>query len=135
MVTNNSPGPGDYNLKNTLAGPGWGFGNSQRVSKYENNIPGPGSYPIKSSMNHTSYSMVPRRPIIESIEKTPGPGSYKSQSLDKSPTFTVGKSKRQPINNYSIAPGPGAYSPEIPKSKAKNVCNVSLDLIQPPESY
>ena len=123
MASGNSPGPGSYNYRTTLSGPNWGFGSTARSVSYERPVPGPGSYNFNPANSKVSYSFVPRRPLVDS-DKAPGPGTYDSRKNEYFPKFTIGKSKRPDLAKSSDLPGPGAYSPQLPNSNAKNVCNL-----------
>lgn len=123
LASNRAPGPGNYNHKNTLSGPNWGFGSSARSVSFDNTIPGPGSYSVNPKNTNISFSMTPRRSTQDNMLGTPGPGTYNYFLKEGSPKFSLSKSKRKSLSNESLAPGPGAYSPEIPKSNHKNTCN------------
>lgn len=127
LALNRSPGPGNYNFKDTLSGPGWGFGSSARSVSTGNSIPGPGSYSIKVQDSNASFSMTPRRPIHEKMRMTPGPGAYDYFLKEGSPQFSISKSQRKNLGSETPTPGPGAYSPELPKSTMRNVCNLYVD--------
>ena len=132
MVTSLVPGPGNYSLRSTVSGPTWGFGSSPRSTSYETSVPGPGAYSIKPHTDHISFSMTPRRPFNQVPDKTPGPGTYTYLAAGDLPKFTISKSKRQGMALESLSPGPGAYSPEAPKSQARNLCNSNIDSELPP---
>ena len=48
-------------------------------------------------------------PVTKSSLDVPGPGNYSTSTVESSPRFGFGSSKRGNLGNKSIAPGPGAY--------------------------
>ncbi|EGR29408.1 hypothetical protein IMG5_156010, partial [Ichthyophthirius multifiliis] len=62
-ATNKVPGPGNYNLKQDIEGPKWGFGTSQQRSdvlgKSHLQEPGPGAYNIKPTIPDVPHYLIP----------------------------------------------------------------------------
>lgn len=132
MSSNKSPGPGVYDPKFGSSTPSVNFGRSSRTVSYDNNLPGPGTYELKSTNPGQSYSMTPRRtPLLK--DYTPGPGTYTSFIKNQVQAYSLSKSERKGLIDSSDSPGPGAYYPQLPKSKCSNLCNLSLDLAKPQE--
>jgi hypothetical protein len=121
------PGPGNYEIRNSYTGPSFHFGSGKRSALANSFNPGPGTYGFKPATTAISFSMTPRRPIQDFTDKTPGPGTYSLLPFKESPTFSLGKSTRKGMAHETISPGPGAYSPELPKFHGKNVCNLKID--------
>jgi len=96
----NSPGPGAYDLNDTLSNlkgsPGFKVGRSKRdYLSSSNNLPGPGSYNPKSLDTSLGISLKSKvQPKLAS--DTPGPGSYQPVTPDKvrkgNPTYSFGMS-------------------------------------------
>lgn len=130
LASNGSPGPGNYEIKENMAGPNWGFGSGTRETSIDSSVPGPGSYAIKPKSSNISYSMVPRRAGQSRTMETPGPGTYNCLIKEGVQVYSLPKSQRKTLNNEKFTPGPGAYSPEPLKSNQRNVCNLSVDLAE-----
>jgi len=111
------PGPGQYNTKTMLSDgtPKFGFGSSLRGELGKRSgTPGPGTYDVRKSLDGLQVSLSARFQYENRRAKTPGPGSYnvKDNTLEASPHFGFGTSRRPNLGIQSKAPGPGAYAQE-----------------------
>jgi hypothetical protein len=110
------PGPGAYTGDRKNEGPKFGFGSSSKASSIfvSKNTPGPGTYTSRSMTSDAGaahYSMTPRRPdFTPGYSKFgPGPGTYTRNYKEKSPAFSLGRSKRKDVTKMDGVPGPGNY--------------------------
>ena len=114
-----NPGPGSYHPTKPLPFQGntlyflYSFPTSQRkeitVNVY---VPGPGQYYSVSKQEGPHYSLR-GRVRSQSQESKPVPGNYNPSydyTLEKTPAFKLGTSKRNTIETETCAPGPGNYS-------------------------
>lgn len=107
----NNLGPGHYSPLETITGPRWGFGRSQRPDLVKSESPGPGSYEvIQKNKKKTGFSLFSRRDRYEK-NNSPGPGSYTPKICDGSLKFSLGI-KRE-VNIREPIPGPGTYLPSV----------------------
>ena len=117
-----APGPGAYEFKNVF--PGGPTHHIQRKSKFDSLIgtkvhqsvsQGPAKYRISRKIGGTHQSIgikfKGKKPEV-AMYKT-GPSSYDINPvkfLKRSPSATVGRSRRLFIHTKTIAPGPNKYS-------------------------
>jgi hypothetical protein len=56
-----TPGPGNYNVRNILGGPGYGFGSSGRGTLGKDEVPGPGHYKVPCKVADVPGYSMPNR--------------------------------------------------------------------------
>lgn len=113
------PGPGTYKISSMFEGQKRGpLIISRRPDSALFNgskIPGPGAYnpslTIKQRAPSFRIGSAPRNGLeIEHNLYVPGPGNYANVRPSRhGGTVVFGKSKRKPLNEFSITPGPAAY--------------------------
>jgi len=112
-----APGPGQYNSKTMISDgtPKFGFGTSTRGELGKRSgTPGPGTYDVRKNLDGLQVSLSARFSNEGRRAKTPGPGTYnvKDNTLEASPQFGFGTSRRPSLGVTSKAPGPGTYAQE-----------------------
>ena len=106
------PGPGTYNMPNSLSNRGCTMTGRQSDSPIDN-TPGPGAYnptSVRPKSPNWSLGKSPRISSTSSSKFAPGPGAYniKSEFNTNAPKF--GTSTRGPLNGSIDTPGPGQYN-------------------------
>ena len=117
---NNNPGPGSYLHKEYIGKEGSKHSMGLRLkSKSMDHIPGPGQY--ESNNYNSVLKKLPDIKIGKAQrfsninQDNPGPGQYndidnlKYVKLSK-PSWKIGTSTRNPLNNLENTPGPGQYN-------------------------
>jgi Sperm-tail PG-rich repeat len=111
-----SPGPGTYEIPNTLAKTSYSIA-GRKPEAYRDNFPGPGSYNPSARPKSPSWSMgkTARLDFGSLVKGVPGPGTYspKSEFRKSGPVF--GTSSRPPLSSVKDTPGPGEYGNKYPK--------------------
>lgn len=112
------PGPGSYYkvIREQLKGPKFSTASRKSLNPV-NDTPAPGTYELPNKLSEgPSFSLYGKPRDVQNIT-SPGPGSYNPElkNADKSPSFSVSKSKRIPDANQTI-PGPGSYEVKRPSS-------------------
>lgn len=111
FVTNDLPGPGNYNFIPPKSGPAWKLGSEGKDHLNYSKTPGPGNYFHDSKDNSPSFTMKSRYES-KKRENSPGPGAYSPSQTEKRLKISVGISEKMPFRP-SIFPGPGSYTPSI----------------------
>ena len=126
------PAPNAYNREAKTPvmrkAPAFGFGVSSRPQT-QGTVPGPGTYKTSTSVDEgpkvafkgkihaTSYIGTEER----RVRSNPGPGTYNARFPGKSPSCTMGASKRDDIDRYNARcanfPPPDAYKPNYKIAK------------------
>ena len=130
------PGPGAYNQKVFFGEEGKKISiGSKLISKSMQNIPEPGQYETENYNNiitklpSTKIGKEKRFSYI--LSENPGPGSYNYSDNAKyiqlnSPSWKIGTSLRQPLNDITDSPGPGRYN--INKNIGENSPKYSMGI-------
>jgi len=118
-----TPGPGNYWVRNGPEGPKWVFGKEERKRTRATEAPGPGTYyeDVPTTISKRAYSLGAKRPATSTGIKSPGPGQYNPKRKEDSPTYSFSKGSRVSMNKTFTGPDPGTYEPKLPTSKASNV--------------
>lgn len=120
------PGPGQYQLKSTLAEQGVVMG-IRSPEKIKEKAPGPGAYNPKNDLKyHTNPSFSMSGVGGEQYNPTkgmPGPGTY-DVSLRPGTGIKFGTDKRDGSNERGDMPGPGQY--QIPSTIMKDGKNIII---------
>ena len=117
----NTPGPGKYNLSNSLillkkVEPSWKIGTAKRrplieIDKY---VPGPSKYNVIKKTKESPKYTIGLKFKIKKDEDTPGVGRYNinnGYTLQHSPSWKIGTEKKlKNLKYYKDTPGPGAYN-------------------------
>ena len=74
-MVSGSPGPGQYELRQSREGPQWVMGTSKRAEHKGSEAPGPGGYSPKHGHDGPQYSIAGKAVEVRK-EFAPGPGQY-----------------------------------------------------------
>jgi len=117
---NENPGPGSYNQKEYFGEEGKKISMGPKfISKSMEYIPGPGQYNTdnynKIITKLPSFKIGKEKRFSNIFTENPGPGSYDyADSANniklKKPSWKIGTSLRQPLNDITDSPGPGRYN-------------------------
>ena len=109
LLKEEAPGPGAYQIPNTLAKTSYSL-TGRKKEKKKDNFPGPGSYNVTDRPKSPSWSMgKTARLDFGSPPEVPGPGAYSPKSgLDRH-GVVFGTSNRPPLSMTNKNPGPGEY--------------------------
>ena len=105
-----NPGPGTYQIPNTLAKTSYSI-TGRKQDKDGDNVPGPGSYNLTARPKSPSWSMgkSPRVNYSGEAQAIPGPGTYSPKGGIKGNGTVFGTSNRPPLSYVNNNPGPGEY--------------------------
>ena len=118
---NETPGPGNYNLRNDkIIAPSYKFGSEKKMGFGNNNsryVPGPGNYEYQADIlyeKHPKFSFGKElRGDLKSY-KTPGPGQYEYKKYigSEGPKITMSAKfgSNYNIGDKRYVPGPGQYN-------------------------
>jgi hypothetical protein len=104
-----SPGPANYEFKQSMPNRSFSIGRSSRFRYRENLTPGPGAYSVAVTKKNSSsvFSQAKRESYLNKAN-LPGPGAYNiPEKVVEGPCFTIRtKNHVRPIDG---TPGPGQY--------------------------
>lgn len=113
LFKSEAPGPGTYEMGNTLDRKAWSISGKHPEIGDKTSIPGPGAYDpklFKADLPAYSVGRSSRSDFTKGFEKSPGPGTYENKGLRPSSSAPkLGTSKRPPLSQTEDIPGPGAY--------------------------
>lgn len=102
------PGPGTYNVNSDHSAPKYTMNGRKSESSKDQN-PGPGTYTPSMSFTAIQYSIGKSNHSTIQIKNVPGPGTY-NLTNQKYTSYSIGNSKRPPLNLILDTPGPGSYN-------------------------
>lgn len=126
------PGPGAYNtVHDNIEGPKYHFA-GKPPKEHMSGVPGPGQYSpdYGPRFNRVTfkYSFPGRANSVFGRHAAPGPGAYETAVKTKKRFGIFDRAQRHSLGDDSskIAPGPGAYQPDIIKVKMKKAPGYSF---------
>ena len=115
-----NPGPGAYNQKKFFGEEGKKISmGSKFISKSMELVPGPGQYETDNYNNILvklpNIKIGTEKRFSDILSENPGPGAYNYSDNAKyiqlnNPSWKIGTSLRQPLNDITDSPGPGKYN-------------------------
>lgn len=135
---NTNPGPGNYEIYNTVKGPYYSMRISRKKLNYDS-FPGPGSYDTEQNKIKTSLMKKDNNPLLFYNKKKmvqndnfPGPGNYNiSRSIlnlnkIKIPGQMYSKTERIKKSSFDLGPGSYNVSFNLKKEEKKGFCLSNL---------
>lgn len=108
-MVSGSPGPGQYELRQSREGPQWVMGTSKRAEHKGSEAPGPGGYSPKHGHDGPQYSIAGKAVEVRK-EFAPGPGQYEIKK-ESGVGVVIGKESKEgkDMTTRREVPGPGQY--------------------------
>ena len=108
-IRSGSPGPGQYEMRQSREGPQWVMGTSKRTEYKGTDAPGPGGHEVKGALEGPQYSIAGKAVEVRR-EGAPGPGQYELR-VESGPGVKIGKDSKESkdMTTRREVPGPGQY--------------------------